>query len=259
MTPTAGSNTWFHCRQPRPQARLRLFCFPYAGSGVAVYRNWPDQLPEDIEVCAVQLPGRDGRTSEPPFTEIPALVAALADGLSPWMGTPSAFFGHSMGALIAYELIRYLQGKRGPKPVHLIVSARRAPDIRNSEPPIHSLPEPAFVDQLVRRYGGIPTAVLAEADLMKLFLPTLRADFRLIETYRHVPGEPLDLPITVCGGVEDRLVSEADLTAWRNMTRDRCSVHLLPGDHFYLQNARGGLLPLIARELENSGAGDNKT
>src|SRR5687767_8117681 len=109
MTPNANSSIWFRCPQPRPQARFRLFCFPYAGGGLAAYRSWPNQLPADVEVCPIQLPGRDERMAENPFSDLPALVEALTEALAPRLAAPYALFGHSMGALIAYELVRGLR------------------------------------------------------------------------------------------------------------------------------------------------------
>lgn len=249
MTPNVSSNIWFHCPQPRSQPRFRLFCFPYAGGGVAAYRSWPNHLPADVEVCSVQLPGRDDRMREKPCSDLKALVDVLANGLAPRLVPPYAFFGHSMGALIAYELVRCLRGQGANPPVHLFVSARRAPHVPNPDPPCHQLPDQGFLQILVRRYNGIPQAILAEPELMKLFLPILRADFTLMETYQHVAAEPLDQAITVFGGMDDQIVSRAGLAAWKDVTRGAFEVHMMPGGHFFLQNAQAALLEVIARQL----------
>ncbi len=177
MTQRAVSNPWLICRQPNPQARLRLLCFPYAGGGASIYRTWFDFAP-GVEVSAVQLPGRDERIREKPIGDMTTLVDALVKGLEGSLGKPYALFGYSMGALIAYELVRRLRARGGPLPVHVFVSARRTPHIVGPEAPIRGLREPEFVNQLVRRYNGIPPAVLREPDLMGLFLPILRSDFR---------------------------------------------------------------------------------
>jgi medium-chain acyl-[acyl-carrier-protein] hydrolase len=163
---------------------------------VAAYRNWSDQMPAEIEVCAIQLPGRDDRMREKLFHEMAALVEELARGLAPSLDIPYAFFGHSMGALIAYELLGLLRRQSQPNAAHLFVSARRAPQIANTDPPIHQLPERDFVAQIVKRYNGIPPVILAEPELMQLFLPIMRADFALLETYSWQPGELLNHPIT---------------------------------------------------------------
>ena len=249
MTAIPNFDTWVQRRKPNPYARLRLFGFPYAGGGVAIFRAWAERLPGDIEVCAVQLPGRDGRMREGLFTDLPALVEATADGLRPWLNRPYAFFGHSMGALIAFEVARRLRQLGEPLPVHLLVSARRAPQIPNPDPLLHRLPEPDFVDQLRWRYNGIPQAILTEPELMQLFLPILRADFTVVETYRYLHQAPLDCPITAFGGLQDDRVSHADLEAWQELTRDTCRVHMLSGDHFFLQSAQAQLLQLVAQHL----------
>lgn len=245
----SSPNSWFRRFQPRPQARFRLFCFPYAGGGAAAYRTWSDHLPSDVEVCAIQLPGRDERMREKPHSNLLTLLDALGEALDPELAEPYALFGHSMGALIAYELVRRQRRRGGKLPVHLFVSARRAPHVPIRELPCHQLPEQAFVQTLVRRYNGIPQAILAEPELMKLFLPILRADFTLMETYRYIPEDPLDQPITVFGGMDDQIVARADLESWKDMTRGGCDIHMLPGGHFFPQTAQAAVLAVIARHL----------
>jgi medium-chain acyl-[acyl-carrier-protein] hydrolase len=240
---------WFQRRHHRPGARMRLFCFPHAGGGVATYRVWADRLPPDIDVCAVQMPGRDARAREAPCSDLPLLVESLAAGLAPHVDLPFAFFGHSLGALVAFEVTRQLRRQGGPLPVHLIVSARRAPQLPNVDTPTYDLPEPAFVDTLVRRYNGIPPAVLAEPELLAMFLPVLRADLEMTETYRYAPEDPLDVPITVLGGLEDRLAARADLAAWKDMTRAAFSLHMMAGGHFFVHTAPDEPLRIVTRQL----------
>jgi medium-chain acyl-[acyl-carrier-protein] hydrolase len=216
---------------------------------VAAYRNWSDQMPAEIEVCAIQLPGRDDRMREKLFHEMAALVEELARGLAPSLDIPYAFFGHSMGALIAYELLGLLRRQSQPNAAHLFVSARRAPQIANTDPPIHQLPERDFVAQIVKRYNGIPPVILAEPELMQLFLPIMRADFALLETYSWQPGELLNHPITAFGGLQDRLLTRADLCSWKELTRGSFGIHMLPGGHFFLQENQAELVRLIAQQL----------
>jgi medium-chain acyl-[acyl-carrier-protein] hydrolase len=253
MPSNANSNIWFYSPQARPQARVKLFCIPYAGGGVAAYHSWPNSMPSDVEVCAIQLPGRDSRLREKPFVDLPSLVDALAEGLAPWLTSPYALFGHSMGALIAYGLVRHLRHKGGPLPFRLFVSGRRAPHVPGRQSPCHHLSDPEFVETLVQRYNGIPKAVLAEQELMNLFLPILRADFTLMETYKHIPEEPLEQAITVFGGIDDQSVNRADLDAWKDVTRGETDLHMLPGDHFFVQSARTALLNIVSRQLVLSG------
>jgi medium-chain acyl-[acyl-carrier-protein] hydrolase len=237
---------WLHCAQPRPQARIRLLCFPFAGGGAASFRTWSNYFPPEVEVCTVQLPGRDDRMREKPISDLAVLVEALAAGMASGFKTPFAFFGHSMGALIAYELTRLLRRKGEVLPERLFVSARRAPHLPASEPPCHQLPDDAFVNTLVTRYNGIPKAILAEPELMQLFLPTLRADFTLLETYRYIPEAPISQPITIFGGTNDQLVSRDELSAWKDLTTGPTDVHMMPGSHFFLQTSQAAVLRIVA-------------
>jgi medium-chain acyl-[acyl-carrier-protein] hydrolase len=179
------------------------------------------------------------------------LVEALAKGLEGSLDKPYALFGHSMGGLIAYELIRRLRAGGVPLPVHLFVSARRAPHIVDPEAPIHALPEPEFVNQLVRRYNGVPPAVLREPELMALFLPILRADFQVIETYQWTGDDWFDRPITAFGAIDDPLVSPEHIRAWKDVTSGPFKVHMMSGGHFFLQKSQSQLLRLIAQQLVN--------
>ena len=241
--------TWFQCRKPNAQARLRLLCFPYAGGGVSVYRTWPERLPAEIEVWAIQLPGRDGRLHEPIPEALPALACAVAEGLGPQLDVPFACFGHSMGALHAFEFARALRrhGRAGPR--HLFVSARRAPQLPRSESPLHALPEEDFIERLRQRYNSIPAAILAEPELLKLLLPIVRADFKMIELYQYLEDEPLDCPITAFGGTHDPWAQHNDLAAWQAQTRGSFEMQVFAGGHFYLQDKQAELLAAVARAL----------
>lgn len=241
-------NSWFTCPSPNPQAELRLFCFPYAGGGALSFRTWSDSLPPYVEVCSLELPGRGTRLMEPPFTRLLPLIQAIAPALIPYLNKPFAFFGHSMGGLIGLELTRLLRRDYGLSPVHLFVSGCRAPQIIDQTQPVHTLPEPAFLEEL-RRLNGTPEAVLENTEMMQLLLPTLRADFAVIETYIYAPEPPLDSPITAFGGLQDREISCDDLEAWREQTNAAFSMHMLPGDHFFLHSAGLLLLQSLSQEL----------
>lgn len=245
---TMTTSSWVTCPRPSPQARLRLFCFPYAGGAASAFYTWSDNLPCEVEVCPIQLPGRESRLGEPPFTRLVPLVQALAQAIRPHLDKPFAFFGHSMGATISFELARQLRRQNDPCPVHLFVSGSHAPQILDRNPPIHHLPEAKFVEEL-RRFNGTPEAVLQNAELMVLFLPLLRADLALDETYVYIPDEPLDCPISACGGLKDDVVSHENLAAWCDQTRGAFTLRVFPGDHFFLRSARTLLLQAVSQDL----------
>lgn len=245
---TTQNYSWVICPKPNTQANLRLFCFPYAGGGAASFRRWSDDLPITIEVCPVELPGRGWGIRSTPFTRVLPLVQAIAQALLPYLDKPFAFFGHSMGALVSFELTRLLRREYGLLPLHLFVSGRRAPQIPNLEPPIHTLPESAFLEEL-RRLKGTPQAVLENAELMQLLIPILKADFAVNETYVYTNEPPLECPITTFGGLQDVEVSCEHLEAWANQTSASFSLQLLPGNHFFLHSAQSLLLQSLAQKL----------
>ncbi|MGD0012220.1 MAG: thioesterase II family protein [Terriglobia bacterium] len=252
MTTTIALDPWIACRKPNPQARLRLFCFPYAGTGASIFRTWSDSLPADVEVCPVQFPGRGTRLMETPFTQLSPLVQALAQTLLPLLDKPFAFFGHSLGALVGFELARQLRRQSGVQPVRLFVSADRAPQIPPRDRPIHALPEREFLGEL-RRLNGIPGKVLEEADLMQIMLPVLRADLAVYETYVYSSEPPLNCPISIFGGLQDHRVSRGDLEAWRDQTSVSFSLRRFPGDHFFLNTTQPLLLQVLSQELRGDG------
>jgi len=243
----AKFNDWIVRPKPNPAAHIRLFCFSYAGGGAVIFRMWPHDLDPDIEVCAVQLPGRESRFRETPFTNLSPLVQTLTQVLEPYLDKPFAFFGHSMGALICFELVAQLRSQSGLLPVQLFVSARRAPQIPDPLPPIHQLPENEFLTELRRRYNGIPEAVLQNPDLLQLMLPMLRADFAALETYVYSAPAPLQCPIAAFGGSHDVTVDRAQLEAWRIQTQSAFTLQMLPGDHFFLRRSQAILLQAISR------------
>ncbi|HZI20589.1 MAG TPA: alpha/beta fold hydrolase [Pyrinomonadaceae bacterium] len=242
------SSGWLRCLRPREEALLRLFCFPYAGGGGAAYRAWPARLPEAVEVWTVQLPGREERLAEAPFTELRALLAALTPSLLPALDLPFVFFGHSMGALISFELTRHLRRHAGLRPSHLLVSARRAPHLPAARAPIHALPEKLFKEEILR-LTGTPPVVFADEELARIFLPLLRADIALCETYEYEEEDALCVPVAAFGGTRDEGVEPRHLEAWCELTTAPCSVHLFEGGHFYLREAQAPLLEKVSSLL----------
>jgi medium-chain acyl-[acyl-carrier-protein] hydrolase len=247
---------WLTCLYPQPAATLRLFCFAYAGGGASAFRSWGAAMPADIEVWAVQLPGRETRLREPAIVRLQPLVEAVSQAIvphcdscsDPFRNRPFALFGHSMGGLVSFEVARHLRRYYRLNPVHLFVSGTRAPQIPDPDPPIHALPQPDFLSEL-KQFNGTPAAVLENAELMELILPTLRADFELLETYTYQADLPLHCPISAFGGIEDLKVGREQLQAWQIQTTNTFSLHLLPGDHFFLHSARSRLLQQIVQHL----------
>ena len=242
-------NNWISFSRPNPQAKLRLFCFPHAGGGASAYRLWHNGFPPDIEVCPVQVPGRENRVMEVPLNDMNLLLQALASALVPDLEKPFAFFGHSFGALIGFEFIRYLRREHGLKPVHFCVSGYQAPPITNKLPPISHLPDAEFVEGL-RELDSTPEAVFEHEELMELLLPALRADFEIYEKYEYFSEDKLDCPISAFGGRKDPLVFEEDLQSWQNHTKNSFTVRMFSGDHFFLHNNdRASLLEAVSDVL----------
>jgi medium-chain acyl-[acyl-carrier-protein] hydrolase len=243
-----GPNPWAAFWRHPPDATRRVFCFPYAGGSASAFRDWSDYLPRSVAVCPIQLPGRWNRMHEPPLTDLRTLLDALVPALRDHLDLPFVFFGHSMGALVAFELARELRRRYAREPEHLFVSGRRAPHLPDDDPPLYDLPAPEFIEAL-RELQGTPRGVLENAELMALLTPVLRSDFRICQTYVFTPEPPLTCPITAFGGVSDPEVSQERLDAWERHTTAAFARHLLPGDHFFLQTAQPLLLRLIAETL----------
>lgn len=237
------------------EPRMSLFCFPYAGVGPSVYRGWAEQLrPAGVEVFLVQLPGRESRFREEPMCAMSDVARAAASAIAPLITGAFAFYGHSLGAKIAFETAREMRRRSGEAPDHLFVSASLAPQVPWPYPFLHRLPREELLRQVQRRYGGIPEPVLKERDLLDLLLPGLRADLTVLETYVYTAEPPLRSAITAFGGVDDHSVTEASLLAWRAQTRSAFEIRMLPGDHFFLNAERASLINAIAKTAADLGA-----
>jgi len=189
------------------------------------------------------------RASEPPFTRLAPLIESLTQALRPFLDKPFALFGHSMGGLIGFEFTRALRRRFGLDALGLFISGRQAPPIPDRTPARYDLPEPEFTEE-IRRLNGTPPEILAHPELMRLLVPLLRAEFELCQTYVYEPGQPLDCPISVFGGVKDDDVSYEELEGWRSQTTGAFSLRMVPGDHFFIQTSQAQLLAMISEDLK---------
>lgn len=215
------------------------------------YRTWADFLPKNIEIFPIELPGRGGRMRDIPYQNMQPLVNDLGEALLPYLEKPFVFFGHSMGALIGFELARLFRKRQLPGPLHLFASGHVAPQAGYTHKPIFDLPEPDFIEEL-RKLEGTPEAVLNNAELMQLLIPMLRADFEVNETYSYEPEPPLEIPISAYGGLTDNDVSRELLEAWREQTASEFKLQMFAGGHFFLQDSQKLLLHTLTHELEKA-------
>jgi medium-chain acyl-[acyl-carrier-protein] hydrolase len=248
MSVAAGVSPFLVRFEARPSASSRLLCFPHAGGSATAFATWHRYLPPEIEVWGVQLPGRDSRHTEAPITSMEYLIARLADGARALHDRPLALFGHSLGGLIAFEYARHLRRAGLLAPQNLLVSAVRAPQHARASVISH-LPRAEFLNEVTRRYDGIPKLILESAEMLEYFLPILRADLALLESYRYAVEPPLACPIVAFGGASDPRVHETELALWRSQTETQFAARLFPGKHFYLTSARDALLATICEVL----------
>ncbi|GAA1311348.1 thioesterase II family protein [Saccharothrix xinjiangensis] len=237
-----ASDRWFRAPLPRPAARARLVCFPFAGGAASAFRDWAALLPDDVELIAVQYPGRQDRAGEDLPPDLPALADRLAAALRPLAGRSTAFLGHSMGAVVAFEVARRLR-PRFPAPLaRLFVSACAAPPALR---PRGLRFEDGELRDYVRSMGGAGGEAVADDDLWQLVRPVLAGDLRLMESYRYDPGAPLAVPITTLAGERDQYAPPASMRAWRELSLAPTDHHVLPGGHFHFEED----LPAVVRVL----------
>ncbi|WP_406207918.1 alpha/beta fold hydrolase [Kitasatospora sp. NBC_01560] len=228
-------------------AAVRLFCFAHAGGGGVAFRPWRQALAPDVDVRPVVLPGRESRVRELPYRRVEQLLDPLCEALEPYLDRPYAFFGHSLGSILAYEAARRFSAA-GRAPELLVVSGRRAPRLPSGRRQFSTLPDAAFLDAL-GELGGTPPEVLGEAQLLRMLLPTLRADFELNESYRTLPGGRLRCPVAAYMGVDDPEVDAGELLAWQGETTGEFTLRVFAGGHFYLKDAGAGVLGALRQDL----------
>lgn len=244
--------TWFRCAETRPWASMRLFCLPHAGGSAVFYRPWPMEIGPAVEVHAVQYPGRADRLTEALVGDAHRLARLVAGAMAPLMDRPAALFGHSMGAVLAYEVARLLQ-ERGSAPVHLFVSGAR-PAHRRGEERVSDGGDDAVVAEMVK-LGGTDAEILQDPELRELVLPYVRNDFALIENYAHRPGTRLTVPVTSIVGDADPHVTPDQAAGWAELTGGRFAQKVMTGGHFYLVEHQTAVIAEILRTLEVPAAG----
>ncbi len=242
---------WLPTLREASSARLRLYCFHHAGGSPSIYRDWSTQLPADVEVVPVLLPGRGLRLREEPYTSMAPLVDGVLAAIEPTLDRPFAFFGHSMGALVAVETAHALRRAGRDEPLHVFVSAC-APPHRHAAPERrrHDLDERRLI-QLVKHLNGDGDGILDDTAIIRRRLPLLRADLAVCETYEYDERRPLDCPLTVYGALGDPIVTVPELDEWRDYTAASFLKRVFPGGHFFLiERARDQMMRLLGRELD---------
>lgn len=255
----SGFRTWFQpVSSGAGPSRIRLFCFPHAGGAASAFSSWRGGMPDGLEIHAAQLPGRESRIMEPPISALDELVDQLTTAIEPAIETGEQFalFGHSAGALIAWELARSVRGRFGIGPVHLFVSACQSPsNVRAGYDDLHGLDDTDLLARL-GEMNGTPAEAMANPELMRMVLPVIRADFGLFAGYDAALSGVLDCPVTVLGGDRDPVVAPDALARWAEATTAEVDVQVLPGDHFYLTDPRSGVLGVIGTRLALTTSGN---
>lgn len=243
-----NSDPWLR-RYPVDGARVRLVCFPHAGGSATSYLDWPRQLPDGVEVLAVQYPGRQNRIAEPCFESLPELADAATRALKAHTGLPLVLFGHSMGSAVAYEVARNLQRDGGQRVARLLVSGRGAPHVGYGDRRRPGLDDASLI-AVVRALSGSDADVYEHPDMRDLLMPSLRADYTMLDRYQPAaPTDLLDVPVTVFGGQQDPACPVAELDSWADVTNAGHEVLTYPGGHFYLREHERALLAEVARRL----------
>ncbi|OPF73189.1 thioesterase [Streptomyces antioxidans] len=229
---------------------LNLYCLPYAGCSARVYDVWQAGLPDSINVVPLELPGRGSRCTDPPLDTLPELLRDLTRGVNAEARAPYAVFGHSFGAIIAYELTRYVVSQGYPGPQSLIVSACRAPHLATPEEAIFDRSDEDFKRGL-RKVGGTPEELLENDELMELYIPVIRADYTILDNYRRDPVQDVNCPILGLYGDADSDADKSAMSAWDAYTSGSFSLEPIKGDHFFLDDATEHVIQRVGAHLND--------
>jgi medium-chain acyl-[acyl-carrier-protein] hydrolase len=238
-------NRWVATPNMAAGQPVNVFCFPFAGGGASFYRAWARHAPPSLTLCPIQPPGREERMAEPPLDKMGDFVQAALEGLAPYLSHPFALFGHSMGAMVSWELAQALRARGGPQPVHLFVSGAPAPHLASLLPRIDNLPHDRFIEA-VRRLGGLPEEVLSSTELLEFLIPRFRADLAVTGTHVYREHPPLTCPITAFAGDRDELVGPATVEAWREYTLAAFRCEIFSGGHFFLNDFAQQIIARLA-------------
>ena len=248
-TPTTRTEDvlWFRRFDPAAGGRIRLICFPHAGGAASHYVPFARALAPDVAAFVVQYPGRQDRRREPFAADLPALADAVTDALGSMGPAPLAFFGHSMGATVAFEVAQRLRDRSLPAPVRLFASGRRSPTTPRRET-VHLRDDAGLIAEL-SRLGGSDARTLRDADILAMVLPTARSDYKAIETYEYKPRPPLDCPITVLSGAADTHTTRAELDGWSGHSAVSVDFHSFDGGHFFIDSSRDDVVAAVKAAL----------
>jgi medium-chain acyl-[acyl-carrier-protein] hydrolase len=240
---------WLIATPVRHSAQIRLFCFPYAGGTASSYRTLGQLIPDSVELMAIQLPGRDERICEPPETSLANIVGSIVKEVTPYLDKPYATFGHSLGTILGYEVVKELANRRLPMPQHMVMSARGAPHaVQNQNQRRYLLPDDQFIEEL-RKLEGSPPELLQNRELMQLLLPSLRADFYLAESYASTDRWRVPCSMSVYGGTADFAVTRRDLEEWQAYSADMIKLRIFPGGHFFINSCRDLFAQVLIQDI----------
>ncbi len=244
-----NENPWFQVSKPVKNPLMRLFCFPYAGGSAYIYQDWFKYLPVEIEVIGVQYPGRGMRFTETPITNITEMLSELEIAISPYLDKPFAFFGHSNGGLISFELGRLLQSRGIDTQKYQFISAKRAIHLPHRGKKLHALPQDDFIKELVH-LGGTPEEMLKNPEIMALFIPVLKADFAISETFNYSGTQRLNCNASLLYGEDDKDIPEADILKWHELINGTVQSKKFDGHHFFINSQKDLVLAYVNSQLK---------